>query len=497
MTNISIPSFCGGQGNCGRCKVCSILSPLTEKAKYKILKKGYLPPIIVHSPLVKKEYYNGHTVIRFKDKIIGRERGNTTSLNYAVAVDIGTTTVVVSLVDMNRQKEIEAMSLINPQNSYGLDVVSRIQKAKNKKDLLTMQRMVKNTVNKCIGELSLRRKVKKENIYAVAAAGNPTMMHLFLGVSPKSLGEAPYLPAFFAPIPLPAKKLGINICDFGLVYCLPLVSGYIGGDVVAGIIAISSLLKNRTSFLIDLGTNGEIVLFHQGKMVACSCAAGPALEGANISCGMLAQNGAIEKVIIDVRAGYEPALTIKCKTIGNKKAVGICGSGIIEGVAELVRVGIVDKSGRLQTNENLKLNKKLVQERFILASSKNGKVIYISQEDIRNVQLAKAAISSGIKVLLKEANLSFKKIDRIYIAGAFGKSLQAKSLSMIGIIPPAFIDRVFLVGNTCLSGAVLCLLSSNEVKEAEKIAKDIYCVELFTYPGYEKLFVEELLFPEK
>lgn len=485
-----VPKLCLGRGNCGKCKVCNIIPPEDKKARYKILKKGYLPPIIDYSPLVKKECYSKHTVVRFKDKIIGRERGKTTSLSYAVAVDIGTTTIVVSLVDMNKQKEIETASLINPQNSYGLDVVSRIQKAKNKKDLLAMQRMVLNTVNKCIGELSRRRKVKRENIYAVVVAGNPTMIHLFLGVSPKSLGEAPYLPAFFSATSLPAKKLGLNICDFGLVYCLPLVSGYIGGDVVAGIIATSSLRKNNTSFLIDLGTNGEIVLFYQGKMVACSCAAGPALEGANISCGMIAQNGAIEKVIIDDNS-------VKCKTIGNKKPRGICGSGIIEGVAELIRVGMINSSGRLQNSKNLKLNKKLIPPRFILTSSKNGKVTYISQKDIRNVQLAKAAISSGIKTLLKEANLSFKKIDRIYIAGAFGRYLRMMSLSRLGIIPPALIDRVFLVGNTSLSGAMLCLLSSSKIREAEKIAKDICCIELFTYPGYEKLFVEELLFPEK
>lgn len=485
---IPLSSYCGGEGNCGKCKI--YLTAQDKKAKYKILKKGYLSPIIDYSPLIKKEYSNKYTVIRFKDKIIGRERGNTTSLSYAVAVDIGTTTVVVSLIDMNKQKEIDIASSVNPQNNYGLDVVSRIQKAKSKNNLLTMQRMVLNTVNKCIGELSQRRKVKKENIYATVVAGNPTMIHLFLGISPRSLGEAPYLPAFFDVALFPAKKLGLNICDFGWIYCLPLVSGYVGADVVAGIIATSSLRKNRTSFLIDLGTNGEIVLFYQGKIIACSCAAGPAFEGANISCGMIAQNGAIESMVFDDNS-------IKYKTIGNKKPVGICGSGIIEGVAELVRMGMVDSSGRFVESKNLKLNKKLTtksgEAMFVLTSIVPQ--IYISQKDIRNVQLAKAAISSGIKVLLKEVNLSWQKIDRIYIAGAFGRYSTAESLSRLGIIPLSVKDKVFLVGNTSLSGAVLCLLSSPKISEAEKIAKVVHYVELFTYPGYEKLFVEELLFP--
>lgn len=447
--------------------------------------------------LALKENKVEMTAVIHQDEVIGVEPGDTRDKSYGIAVDIGTTTVVVSLVNLKDAQEIGVTSELNPQKKYGLDVLSRITRSnESQESLVSLQNLIIGAINGMIEKLCAQFSTDRESIYEAVVSGNPTMLHLFLGVSPYSIGRSPYEPVFRKGLTVKAYELGVDISNFGMVYCLPSVSGYIGADIVAGVIATGFYKERAPSLFIDLGTNGEIVLHHNNKTIACSCAAGPALEGMNISCGMIASEGAIEMVeFVDD--------SVKFQTVGNKPPVGICGTGIIDIVAELIKSELVDSSGRFRVDRNLTLAKRLLNEneesRFVLVEaslSANGKEIFISQKDLRQVQLAKGAISSGIKVLLNETGIKWKNISRVFVAGAFGKHLRSESLKKIGIIPEEARDKALFVGNTSKAGAMLCLLSSEKRKEAEEVSKNIQYLELSTYPEYEKLFIKELVFPK-
>jgi uncharacterized 2Fe-2S/4Fe-4S cluster protein (DUF4445 family) len=338
--------------------------------------------------------------------------------------------------------------------------------------------------------------VKREYIYEVAVAGNATMMHLFLGVAPSSLGKAPYTAAFTLCLTLPARELGLKIASFGEVYCMPSVSSFIGADIVAGIIATELLDKNERTLFIDIGTNGEIAFQSNGRIFACSCAAGPALEGMNISCGMRAAEGAIERVQIDRE--------VEVQTIGGAPAAGLCGSGVIDAVAELLKAGVISSSGRfvkLKPGEIRPWENRLQHDggspTFVLASG-NGShpAVAITQKDIRQVQLAKGAIYSGILVLLRSLDIGFSQIERVYLAGAFGCHVRMDSLARIGLLAEELSNRTTLVGNSAKSGAMVCLLSQEKREEAMRIAKTVEYIELSCYPDFDRLFAGCLAFPD-
>ena len=468
-----------------------------EKALCVRFCKDFPLHLLSQLALTLKEKNEGVTAVIHHDEVIGIEPGDTGDKSYGIAVDIGTTTVVVSLVNLKDAHEIGVASVLNPQTKYGLDVLSRIVYSnESQESLISLQNLIISAINGMIERLCAQFCIDRESIYEVVVSGNPTMLHLFLGISPYSIGRSPYKVVFRKGLTVKAHELGMSISNFGMVYCLPSVSGYIGADIVAGAIATDFYKERVPSLFIDLGTNGEIVLHHKSKTIACSCAAGPTWEGMNISCGMIASEGAIE--MVELTDG-----SVKFQAMGDKAPAGICGSGIIDTVAELIKSGFVDSSGRLRkVEENSALTKRLLNEneelRFVLVEaslSANGKEISISQRDIRQVQLAKGAISSGIKVLLDEAGIGWKNISRVFVAGAFGKHLRIESLKRIGIIPEEARDKVLFVGNTSKEGAMLCLLSLEKRKEAEEISENIQYIELSTYPEYEKLFIKELAFP--
>jgi uncharacterized 2Fe-2S/4Fe-4S cluster protein (DUF4445 family) len=327
-------------------------------------------------------------------------------------------------------------------------------------------------------------------------AANATMTHLFLGVDPSGIGSSPYTPAFTASVTVPARTMGLSIAPFGLVYCLPAVSGYIGADIVAGLLASELDKSEKIALLIDIGTNGEIVLGSANGLHACSCAAGPALEGMNIGCGMRAAEGAIEQVHIDD--------TVAVRTIGDKPAVGICGSGIIDAVAELVKVGALSRSGRFVRltgeEEPCSWHSRLQTKgsgRFVLCNAgTTGGEIAVSQKDIRQVQLAKGAVLSGILSLTAQLGIQLADIDRVYIAGAFGHHVRKESLARLGVFPNECLDRVVLIGNSSKSGAMMTLLSRSNRAKAERLALQVSYVELSCYPGYDRLFADCLSFQE-
>ena len=435
------------------------------------------------------------TVVLADGRPIGIEPGDTVSRSYGVAVDIGTTTLVAALVDLNCGEELASASMINPQKAHGLDVLSRIQQLRADPQALTaLSSLIREGIDRLIGELCQETALDRAGIYEVAVAANATMTHLLLGVDPAGIGASPYLPAFTASVSLPAREIGLEIAPFGLVYCLPAVSGYIGADIVAGLVACEMAHSERIALLIDIGTNGEIVLGSSAGLHACSCAAGPALEGMNIGCGMRAAEGAIEQVHIDGE--------VAVRTIGDAPALGICGSGIIDAVAELVKVGAVARSGRLLrlTGKEAPLpwHSRLRGEsagRFVL-SERAGVEIAVSQKDIRQVQLAKGAILSGLLSLTAQLGIRLTDVERVYIAGAFGHHVRKESLARLGVFPRECLERVILIGNSSKSGAIMALLSVEKRAQAERLARQVQYHELSCHPGYDRLFTDSLSFPD-
>ena len=372
-----------------------------------------------------------------QDRLLGLESGDTTGQTYGLAVDIGTTTVVASLLNLETGAEVDHAAALNPQSAHGQDVLTRISFAqKADQGLEILQRAIADGLNAIIRTLCVRNGVDAEHIYELTIAANATMLHLLLGVDPSSMGRAPYLPVFTRALHPKAADLGLRVSPFARVYCLPGVSAYVGADIVAGA-ALCRLQSTEENILfIDIGTNGEIVLSRKGTLYACSCAAGPALEGMNISCGMLAGTGAIENVRFAAQ-GDSPdvALDVTLDVIGGGSPLGLCGSGIIDAVSELVRTGLVGKTGRLkkqedaQATDGLEMLARRIEEtdrkrRFVLDGANR---IAISQTDIRQVQLAKGAILSGIRALLNALEMRVEDLDRIIVSGQFGSYLRRKA----------------------------------------------------------------------
>ena len=430
-------------------------------------------------------------------EIIGLEKGDTTSKLYGISIDIGTTTVVVALIDLNTGDEISNDSMINAQKHFGLDVLTRITyELEHPEDgIRKLQEAMVDSINTMIESVCEKSKVSKENIYEVAIGANCTMMHMLLGVDATSIGKAPYAPVFVKAKNINARDIGIKVAQFGRIYCLPSVSSYIGADIVAGAY-VCELEKSKENILfIDIGTNGEIVLSKGGELLCCSCAAGPALEGMNISSGMRASDGAIEDVVI-TKSG------VKTKVIGDNPPIGVCGSGILAVVRELVLNGLIKKDGAFIKKEKLEesdyrykmIQMKEKKREFIL--TEEPEKILITQGDVRQVQLAKGAILSGFYALLKKANITMEDLDKVMIAGQFGAHLPADSLIGTGILPKEVKEKLVYVGNSSKTGAYMALMSNEAKSEMERLAHKMKYLELGATEGYERLFAQCLIFPK-
>ncbi len=436
------------------------------------------------------------TVVYAGKTLIGIEPGNTADQLYGAAIDIGTTTVVLSLVDLRTGRELGSETCINPQKEYGLDVLSRIEFAKRRDEGTTiLQQSIVQGLNELLGKVCAAHHVRREQVYEFTVGANATMMHLLLGISPVSIGKSPYVPVFSRGKYLSAHTIGLQGAAFARLYCLPGVSSYIGADIVAGA-AVAGLETTKDNVLfLDIGTNCEMILSKRGELTACSCAAGPALEGANISCGMRAADGAIEGLQI---TGDDVTTAV----IGAGAPVGICGSGILEAISEIWSQGIINKAGRLKKQSDLQaegrpdLAARILEEnkkrRFVICREPHA--ISITQADIRQVQLAKGAISSGLYALLELMHMDMAELDRVVIAGQFGRHLKVDSLTGTGIIPAALRDRIDYIGNSSRTGALLCLLSQPARQNMERIAGQIHYFELSTKAEYEKLFTKCLSF---
>ncbi len=436
------------------------------------------------------------TAVSHNGRIIQLEPGDTSDVLYGVAIDIGTTTVVCALIDMHTGKELANASMINAQKHFGLDVLTRITYASEHPETGTadLQRAIVDSVNDMIQEVCRQTGIQREAIYEITVGANCTMMHMLLGVDAVSIGKAPYAPMFVRARDIPASQIGLKAAAGARLYCLPSVSAYIGADIVAGTHVCGLKGADQNILFIDIGTNGEIVLSDHGRLLCCSCAAGPALEGMNISCGMRAAQGAVE----DVRITGEG---VKVKVIGGGQPAGICGSGILAAVKELLRVGLIRPNGTFIKKEQLDhadyrfpmLRSNGKKREFILTGYPGQ--LSITQRDIRQVQLAKGAILSGLTALLNKAGITMEDLDKIMVAGQFGAHLPAESLTGTGILPAGVSDKIVYVGNSSKTGAHMALMSAQVKHEMERSAAHMDYMELSETKGYERLFSDCLLFP--
>ena len=462
-----IPASCGGRGDCGKCKVklaSGEVDGITPDINGDILScKAILKgDITIEIPQV-----SGGGLDEFDyEEITG------TSDGLGVVIDIGTTTVVAIAIDLKSGKVMARTSSLNAQAVFGADVISRINACEDGK-LDDLRKLIVNQCNLLAGKVSCGRKVDEMVITA-----NTTMLHIFSGVNPQSIGVSPFTPVFTESKVGSGKEWGINAEKLTL---LPSVSGYIGADVVCGILA-TKLGQTRTELFIDVGTNGEIVLSQNGKLFATSTAMGPALEGACIECGSGGVIGAIDKLKND-------GDKLKISTIKNAPPKSICGSGLIDAIALLLDEEIIDETGAFNEDSNSKFINRLDDYKFYLTDK-----VYISQADIRQVQLAKSAVKSGVETLLYEMGVSLENIETVYIAGGLGKYMNENSAIRIGLLPKEFVGKIKVVGNSALSGARECLLDEERLNKAKAISQAVEIFELAYSQKFQNSFIDNMYF---
>lgn len=444
------------------------------------------------------------TVARWQDAVIAVEPGDTREQLYGVAVDIGTTTVAAYLLDLHAGREIAVASALNGQTMYGGDVMSRIAFARQgEASLRRLHERVRATLNDLIEDLCQQADVDAQQIYEMALVGNSCMQHLFWNISPAHLGVAPYLPASRELCVATAREIGLNIFPQARVVTLPLIAGFVGADTVGVILATDLHARDKLTLAVDIGTNGEIVLGCKDRLIACSAAAGTAFEGAQITHGMRGASGAIDHVAIDEDA--------QCHVLGGIPARGICGSGLVDAVAQMLDVGLLNRSGRLLTPDEAErsghplppnLRRRVIvaqkQRVFVLLDgeqTESGEPILLTQQDIRELQLAKGAIAAGIAVLLKRFGVQAGDLAEILLAGAFGNYLDRDSAARIGLIPALPLERIRSVGNAAGLGAQMALLSGAAKQEAAQIARRTEHVALTNDPDFQAIFAEQMAFP--
>jgi uncharacterized 2Fe-2S/4Fe-4S cluster protein (DUF4445 family) len=431
--------------------------------------------------------------------VVAVERGDTTAMKFGLAIDVGTTSVVTTLIELESGEQLASVSSLNPQAVFGGDLMSRIAFAQfNPTNLRKLQTRIVGLLNQHVAEVCRTSGVLPKWIYKAVVVGNTCMHHLLLGVDPSHVGLAPYAPVMRHAAVLPARELPLKIAPEARVCLLPLVAGFVGADAVA--VALATRLADSPALrvAVDIGTNGEVLLGSRERLLACSAPAGPALEGAQIRHGMRGAQGAIDKVTIDH--------DVHIHTIGETPALGICGSGLIDLLAGLLDAGVIDWTGLIQVEARdslppaLRGRVAMRGEERVFVVLRPGEAgaraeIVLTQDDVRQVQLAKGAIASGIAMLLHVAAVPLERVEELLLAGGFGNYLSILSAIRIGLIPALPVGRVRYVGNAASLGAQLCLLSEAERARADTIASRIEHVSLAAHPDFEQLFVDAMNFP--
>ncbi|WP_052304323.1 ASKHA domain-containing protein [Desulfosporosinus orientis] len=440
------------------------------------------------------------TVVTYKGKVISLEAGDTTSVGYGCAIDIGTTTIICSLHDLYTGQEISVASAFNPQRTYGADVLSRIDFSRKDGNLEKLQNLIVGQVNTLIEKVIESSGISCSDIYLISVVGNTTMQHLFLGLPVRYIATPPFVGTLYTGLSFNSQDLGIKINKRGKVAFLPNVAGYVGADIVAGVLATGAYNYDAPCILIDVGTNAEIVLAAHGRLYACSAAAGPAFEGANICYGMRAETGAIDQVWLeDGMLHYH--------VIGEVPALGLCGSGLVDVIAVLLGLGIIDSSGRLLSSEEAiplvgeKLAESLFEsddgDEFILVKNSECQKVSLTQRDIRQVQLAKGAILAGIRIMIKEMSLNIEDIEQFNIAGSFGNVLDKKNAQAVGLIPAAIpLSKVKYAGNSAHIGAQMNLLRADTEEIVNSLVKNIKYLELSDRSDFTEEFTNAMFFAD-
>jgi len=425
--------------------------------------------------------------------LIDIESGDKTSYNLGVAIDLGTTTLQLELIDLNTGETLAFTSDYNPQISYGEDVISRIEFTKRKDGLKILASKVREKIVNLIEEMLKEAQKNLEDINLISFAGNTVMSHLFLELEPKYLREYPYVPVTTEFPLIFAKDLELSLKETALIQLAPCKASYVGGDIVAGVVASRIAEEEPLTLFIDLGTNGEIVLGNKEFLMCASCSAGPAFEGGGIKNGIRAISGAIEAVNIDP-ISFEPMIL----TIEKKPPKGICGSGIIEAIAWMRIRGIIDEAGRIRKGVSEFVKEDDEGLKFVIVpanASATGRDIVLTQKDIRTIQLAKAAIYAALSTLTRIAGLEVRDLERIFIAGAFGNYLDILSAQILGMLPDVPQERFSFIGNGAIAGASMTLLSKDFAEEAQAIAKMVKSVELNLVKDFQSEFVKATYIP--
>lgn len=399
------------------------------------------------------------------------------------AFDIGTTTLAGYLLDAADGRVLAVESRMNPQAQYGADVIMRADHALAH-GTEALSRCIRQELDAMIGCLAAQAHRERTDILQICVVGNTCMHHLFLNLSPASLVHAPYTPAISQALTLPTAPYGLNVHPKGQLLMLPNIAGYVGADTSGCLLAIRPDQKEEITLLLDIGTNGEMILGNRDRLATCSTAAGPAFEGAKIECGMRGTDGAVDHV------SFENGVW-NYTTIGNRPAAGLCGSGLLDLTAQLLKHGFIDENGTLESGQEDPGTFLLVHPE----DAGNDKGVYLTQKDIREVQLAKAAIAAGIRILMKTLFITEEDIRCLYIAGAFGNYMDPVSAGAIGLIPPSLTERIRPVGNAAGEGAKIALLNTEEWRLADRLAKTVEFVELAALPEFQDCFVDELEFP--
>lgn len=446
-------SPCGGKGTCGKCKV------LLDAQEILACQTKVDRDMTVWLSDAKES--------RILTQGIVQEIQPDGTDDYCLALDIGTTTLVAYLLDGKKGTLLAKSSALNPQRQYGADVISRIQYALQK-DTQVLKDVVCAKLSKLAVETAQKAKIAPEQITATALVGNTAMHHLLLGIDPKPLITPPYMPGLAEAMELPAEGL---LPVGGMIRVLPNIAGFVGGDTVACMVASRFSELTELTLMIDIGTNGEMVMGNKNRRIACSTAAGPAFEGAKISCGMRGAEGAIDRVWLE-----NGKLTYH--VIGEGKAVGLCGSGLIDLVAALLKTEIIDTSGYLENG----------------IYHIEGTDVWLTQKDVREVQLAKAAIYAGIQLMAQHLGIRIEDIQKVLLAGAFGSYMNPASACQIGMIPSCLLGHIHPIGNAAGEGAKLCVLSKAEFEYSKRLAENTEFLELASYSDFMDCYVDALEF---
>lgn len=475
--------------------------PVWQQVTGKLADDYNLPSLQVDIELGRRTpplALNGDGAVTVKGKeIINCFFGRPVPPPVGLAVDLGTTKVAGFLVNLETGVTLASDGIMNPQIAYGEDVMARLAYAlEGEEQYHRIHQAIIEGLNRLAAQLAHQAGLQAEDIEEAVIVGNTAMHHLLLRLPIAQLARAPYVPSVTTPVEIKARDLGLAFSPGAYVYFLPVIAGFVGGDHVAMILGSRLDKATKVTLGLDIGTNTEIVLNHGGKMLSCSCASGPAFEGAHILHGMRAVQGAIQMVRLK-----EGGLEVELETIGDRAPLGLCGSGILDAVAEFYRTGIIDVNGRFdRQHPRVRVPEGGGPAEFVLVSaaeSGTGKDIVITQKDINEIQLAKAAIATGTKLLLETAGLTLGDIEEVVVAGAFGTHLKVASAVAIGMFPPLPLELFRQVGNAAGTGARLALISLTERHRAEEIARQVGYVELMVQPSFHDTFVSSLTLPER